>query len=224
MESSEEEQQQSREPRRKPHTRPPRPDAKLLVFDIEITGLPENWQVPYTDVENWPRLVSMAWTFMNGKGKRGATRSYIVKPDGYEIPKLAAKVHEISTKKALKEGTPLDYVLADFAQCLEWADLVLAHNLEFKETVVRCEAYRLGREMPFEDSTRVCTMKSTKRTCRIILPDLSGYKYPTFGQLYSHCFRRGYGRPHEAVNDVDAVAEVVQYLLRKHVLRVPSDH
>ena len=224
MESSQEEQQQSREARRKPQTSPPRPDVKLLVFDIEITGLPENWQAPYTDVENWPHLVSIAWTFMSGTGKRGATRSYIVKPDGYEIPKLAAKVHEISTKKALKEGTSLDYVLADFTQCLEWADLVLAHNFEFKETVVRCEAYRLGLQMPFDDSTRVCTMKSTKRICRITLPDLSGYKYPTFAELYKHCIRRGYGRPHGAVNDIDGVAEVVQYLLRKRVLRVPGEH
>ncbi|MEN8152163.1 MAG: hypothetical protein ABFS86_20265, partial [Planctomycetota bacterium] len=86
------------------------------------------------------------------------------------------------------------------------------------------EAYRLGLELPFNDNIRVCTMKSTKRTCRITLPDLSGYKYPTFAELYRHCFRRRYGRPREAVNDVDAVAQVVQYLLEKRVLRVPSDH
>ena len=148
MESSEEEHTgTASEPRRKLHTKPPRPDAKLLVFDIEI-----DW--PACRTGRCPTPTSrtgrvsfpIAWTFMNGRGQE--RRDSLVHRQTRRVrDSQAGGVGRglTPTKKALKEGTPLDYVLADFAQCLEWADLVLAHNLEFKETVVRCEAYRLGR-------------------------------------------------------------------------------
>ena len=30
---------------------------RYLIFDTETAGLPRNYGAPYTDVENWPRMV-----------------------------------------------------------------------------------------------------------------------------------------------------------------------
>lgn len=32
-----------------------------LFFDTETTGLPGSWSAQATDLENWPRLVQLAW-------------------------------------------------------------------------------------------------------------------------------------------------------------------
>jgi len=32
-----------------------------LFFDTETTGLPKNWKAPIEDLNNWPRLVQLAW-------------------------------------------------------------------------------------------------------------------------------------------------------------------
>jgi len=34
-----------------------------LFFDTETTGLPKNWKAPVTDLNNWPRLVQLAYLF-----------------------------------------------------------------------------------------------------------------------------------------------------------------
>jgi hypothetical protein len=34
-----------------------------LFFDTETTGLPKNYKAPVTDLNNWPRLVQLAWLF-----------------------------------------------------------------------------------------------------------------------------------------------------------------
>ena len=32
-----------------------------LIFDTETTGLPKNFNARYTDTDNWPRMVQLAW-------------------------------------------------------------------------------------------------------------------------------------------------------------------
>lgn len=199
-------------------------EAALLVFDTETTGLPRNWRAPYTDTGNWPRLVSIAWTFLDGVGNPLGSRSYIVTPDGFEIPKEATKVHGITTKRALADGVPLATVLEDFRQSVAWADAVVAHNLEFDEAVTRCEAFRLGGELPFDDAAGLCTMKSTTEACRIPFPGGGrGYKYPTLSELHEFCFGKPHERAHDALSDVDAVVKVVQYLLESGQMVVELD-
>ena len=49
-----------------------------LLFDTETTGLPKNWKAPVTDVDNWPRLVQIAWLTYEDYAKAG----YYLLPTG----------------------------------------------------------------------------------------------------------------------------------------------
>ena len=40
-----------------------------LIFDTETTGVPHNKTAPLTDLDNWPRLVQIAWQLHDEKGK-----------------------------------------------------------------------------------------------------------------------------------------------------------
>ena len=75
-----------------------------LIFDTETTGLPQNWQAPLTDFNNWPRCVQLAWQVHDIKGKMIEVKNYIIKPEGYDIPFNAEKIHGISTERATKQG------------------------------------------------------------------------------------------------------------------------
>ena len=58
----------------------------FLFFDTETTGLPQRWNAPVTNVDNWPRLVQLAWIMCDDKGNIIEERSDIIKPEGFSIP------------------------------------------------------------------------------------------------------------------------------------------
>ena len=43
-------------------------DARLFFFDTETTGLPRDWNAPLRDLDNWPRLVQLAWLLCDEAG------------------------------------------------------------------------------------------------------------------------------------------------------------
>ena len=53
----------------------------FLFFDTETTGLPQRWNAPVTEVDNWPRLVQLAWIMCDDKGNIIEERSDIIKPE-----------------------------------------------------------------------------------------------------------------------------------------------
>jgi len=57
-----------------------------LIFDTETTGIPHNKTAPITDLNNWPRLVQLAWQLHDERGKLLSQHSYIIRPDGFDIP------------------------------------------------------------------------------------------------------------------------------------------
>mgnify|MGYP000580039483 CR=1 FL=1 len=68
-----------------------------LIFDTETTGLPKNWRAPISDTENWPRCVQLAWQVHDEIGNLIESKSYIIKPDNFDIPYESEKIHGIST-------------------------------------------------------------------------------------------------------------------------------
>ena len=47
-----------------------------LFFDTETTGLPRNWSAPVSDLNNWPRLVQIAWIFYKDGEKNCKQKLY----------------------------------------------------------------------------------------------------------------------------------------------------
>ena len=76
----------------------------FLIFDTETTGLPRNWNAPLTDTENWPRCVQIAWQLHDEWGRVLESKDYLVKPNGFDIPYDAERIHGISTGLAEELG------------------------------------------------------------------------------------------------------------------------
>lgn len=180
-------------------------ERMILFLDTETTGLPRNRSAPYTDVDNWPRLVQIAWMVFTEPGEKRAEHSSIIRPDGYTIPLEAARVHGISTEKALAEGRDLFDVLEEFALAVEKVDLIVAHNMKFDEPVIASEYIRTGIPNRFLEKPRICTMNASTEFCQI--PGPYGFKWPTLPELHHCLFKETFEEVHEASADVRICAK-----------------
>lgn len=176
-----------------------------IVFDTETTNLPKSWNSPITDVDNWPRMVQIAWVIYDGIGNEIKRRNCIIKPEGYIIPEETIKIHRISNERAHNEGLDLKSVLEEFTIDLKNNSYLIAHNLKFDENVVGCEFYRKGVENNLYNIKFIDTKDLTVDFCKI--ESSRGYKWPSLTELYEKLFNSKFEDAHDAMVDVEALAK-----------------
>jgi len=187
-----------------------------IVIDCETTGLPRNWKAPISDIDNWPRVVQIAWSRYDKDLQNLDSEAFLIRPEGFTIPPGAQRVHRISTERALIEGKHLETALSEFADAVGKSEFVVAHNLRFDESVISAEYLRLKRIPPFGDKKRICTMLGTTDICRI--PGAYGYKWPSLSELHRVLFNREFEEAHDAGADVSACANCFVELKRKRLI------
>src|SRR2546425_6391906 len=114
-----------------------------LIFDTETAGLPDDYNAPHSDIENWPRMVQLAWGTFDIRGRKIGGKSYVIRPDGFKIPMNAEKVHGISTAVAKRVGAPVADVLDEFMDALGESSILVAHNVSFDAGILGAEFYRI---------------------------------------------------------------------------------
>lgn len=177
-----------------------------IIFDTETTGLPRDYNAPMSDVDNWPRLVQIAWQLHDARGKLLSNHNYIIRPEGFTIPYNAEKVHGISTKRALAEGHDLKEILQVFREDVVQAKFLVGHNIGFDINVVGSEYLRAELVMPLEGKAELDTKDISTDFCA--LPGGKGgkFKWPTLTELHKKLFGIGFDDAHDAAYDVDATA------------------
>ena len=177
-----------------------------LIFDTETTGLPRSYNAPMSDLDNWPRLVQLAWQLHDDRGRLLSNKNYIIRPEGFTIPFNAEKVHGISTKRALEEGHDLKEILQIFREDVIQSKYLVGHNIGFDIHVVGSEYLRGALVMPFEGMAELDTKDISTQFCA--LPGGKGgkYKWPTLTELHQKLFGEGFGDAHDAAYDVAATA------------------
>ncbi|HHG83774.1 MAG TPA: 3'-5' exonuclease [Bacteroidetes bacterium] len=173
-----------------------------LFFDTETTGLPKNWKAPVTDVNNWPRLVQLAWILTDAEGNELDCANEIIFPDGFIIPPASAKVHGITNAMAEKKGRPIKAVLERFVEQVEEAQFLIGHNISFDESIMGAELIRAGLKSSLEQRKKICTKLVSTDFCQ--LPGDYGYKWPTLEELHQKLFDEPVEGAHNAMNDVEA--------------------
>ncbi|WP_340064908.1 DNA polymerase III subunit alpha [Ascidiimonas aurantiaca] len=193
----------------------------FLVFDTETTGLPKRWDAPISDTDNWPRAVQIAWQLHDETGKLIDQQDYLIRPEGFNVPFDAEKVHGISTELAEEEGVSLDEVLQKFNKLLTSTKFIVGQNVGFDVNIMGAEFFRKGMgtvltSLPVLDT---CT-ETTAELCQ--LPGGRGgkYKLPTLTELHAHLFGDGFEEAHNATADVEATTRCFFELIRKRIYTV----
>jgi DNA polymerase III epsilon subunit-like protein len=176
------------------------PGPLYLVFDTETTGLPKNYSASHEDLDNWPRVVQLAWVVANERGEILEEQSVIVRPEGFSIPAASAAIHGIDDAKAQALGIPLVEALSFFNKSLsQSAPTLVAHNIDFDIKVLGAEFLRANIQTNFMELVRVCTMKSAIEFC-----GLANRKFPKLAELYRQLFNDDFAGAHDALVDVKA--------------------
>jgi len=193
---------------------------QILVFDTETSDLPRDWRRPASDVENWPHLVQIAWIVCDLRFKVKRSFSTLIRPEGWEIAPGARRVHGISTKKALKRGVPVATVLPAFDVELEAAGLIVAHNLEFDQTIMTAEFIRAGLPQHFDEVKGFCTMRGTTEYCHLTPKKYGEYKWPKLSELHAICTGKPHSGAHDAMGDAEAVVRCLRALQKAQALQL----
>jgi DNA polymerase III epsilon subunit-like protein len=113
----------------------------ICFFDCETTGVPAKGLKWDADFEQFPHVVQLAWSLGDKE------KSYIIKPDNYEIPPETTAIHGITTERAIAEGVPFAEVVDEFLADANAAPLVCAHNIYFDSSMLKANVLRYcGRE------------------------------------------------------------------------------
>lgn len=192
-----------------------------LIFDTETTGLPKSWSAPITDTDNWPRCIQIAWQLHDAMGNLIEHQDFLVKPEGFNIPYDAERIHGISTELAEEQGVALQEVLEKFNIALSKAKFVVGQNVGFDINIMGCEFYRMGvgtdlEEKPVLDTCTEVTAEMLK------LPGGRGgrYKLPTLTELHSFLFGVPFAEAHNATADVEATARCFLELIKKDAFSI----
>jgi len=195
-----------------------------LIFDTETTGLPRNKTAPITDLNNWPRLVQLAWQLHDNTGKLLSRHNYIVKPVGFDIPFKAEQIHGISTKRALEEGEALEKVLALFNEDLSKTSLLAGHNIEFDINIIGAELIRTQASTErFLSLAKTDTSEVAVNFCKLPGGPGGKFKLPKLVELHQKLFGKDFGDAHDAAYDVAATARCFFGLLKEKVIQ-PFDN
>ncbi len=152
--------------------------SQFLILDVETDGL-GTFRPPRQ------RIVQMSWITDNNE-----ERNYFIK--GAEM--ISEDVpHTITVDFLNSEGIEFDDVLQQFLEDLEYAEKIVAHNVDFD---VGCILYELElREYPesvrnvIREVPTYCTMKNSVQFCHLPKTGLGarypGWKWPKLSEAYS---------------------------------------
>ncbi len=201
-----------------------------LIFDTETTGLPKRWDAPITDTDNWPRCIQIAWQLHDELGNCIEHQDYLVKPDGFNIPYDAEKIHGISTELAQQQGIALVEVLEKFNSALGKTNFVVGQNVGFDLNIMGAEFLRANitnklQELPVLDT---CT-EHTAELCQLSGGRYGKFKLPTLTELHQFLFNKPFLEAHNATADVEATTRCFLELIRleeypKKQLNVQPDY
>jgi DNA polymerase III epsilon subunit-like protein len=153
-------------------------------------------------------MIQIAWLLADENRDIKSKNSYIIKPEGYRIPKRVIKIHGITMEKAIEQGVPLEHALHRFLRDTNFADVLVAHNIAYDYGVLRGELLR--KKIPdFLDSySKFCTMTSKQVLdyCKSFRANGSR-QCPSLSELYFLLFNEKLDNAHDALIDTEACAD-----------------
>lgn len=188
-----------------------------LIFDTETTGVPKNYKAPMADLDNWPRVIQLAWAMYDENHQLVASRCDLIKPDGWVMPQERFWIENgFSQFQSLKEGIAISVALDHFIEALEKCRYLIAHNMKFDHNIVGAEMLRLGMSTGYKIQ-KICTMESTTSLVAIC-NNYGGFKWPKLEELHVYLFRSNFEGAHDAGYDVAATAKCFFELVNRKVI------
>lgn len=184
---------------------------RVLVFDVETTGLPIGKNPSISDLDKWPYIVQLSY-IMYDTNTNVIDLSYneILKlPDYVEISSESIKLHKITEEINKQLGINRRIALQTFNRVLGRADIIVGHNISFDKRMMMVECARNSVYHLFNHKgvkkIEYCTMKNSVDVCKIEKTSDNGkkyFKYPNLSELYYYLFGEVPENTHNSFVDV----------------------
>lgn len=191
----------------------------VLAFDTETTGLPKNYKAKVTDVDNWPRVIQLAFILYGTDRQPILEYSRLIKPDGWVMPTGGFwEEHGYAHEQNMEEGVPIRDALCAFLSAYDGVKHLVAHNLSYDHPVLGAEMVRAGLKTKYR-ANKICTKEASTAWCNI--PGRYGRpKWPTLTELHTKLFGEGFDGAHDALADVQALGRCLFGLEKEGVIEL----
>ncbi|CAB4801206.1 MAG: 3'-5' exonuclease [Actinobacteria bacterium] len=187
---------------------------KVLAFDTETTGLPQNYNALVTDSSKWPYIIQLGFIVFDTTTKEILEYSdrIIHLPNEVTISPESMAIHKITRERSIREGIPIRQALIEFTEAIQMSDVIIAHNLSFDKKMILAELNRQHLPNCFihPDGFSVkeyCTMQESIQLCKV--PNQNKkyaaqgqFKWPRLSELHAHLFHCEPAGTHNAIADV----------------------
>lgn len=184
-----------------------------IFFDTETTGLPKKWNAKITDLDNWPRVIQLAFIVTDDNLNIIDEYCELIYPDGWIIPEQKFWIDNgYYTEINLKDGVPMSKALIKLCDHINKSKYIVAHNMSFDHPVICAEMLRYNIR-PLHPIDKICTMKSTTD-----FMDLPRKKWPKLEELHIRLFNNNFDNAHDALADVRATLKCFKHLKENNLI------
>ena len=194
---------------------------KIFVFDTETTWFINKKE---TDLEKQPHIIQFAgifgeldldWNFTEEK------RVDILVNPKMPIPFGSSEVHHIYDID-VKKAPYIEEVIDEFLSYINSADVIVGHNIEYDESMIKLELQRLSRVHDYRPKQVICTMNTTTNFCKLPkkLSTSPGFKRPKLWELHKKLFDKYFIWAHDAMVDVEATLKCFVEAYKKDIIKI----
>jgi len=190
---------------------------KILIFDTETTWFIDKKN---PDLKAQPYIIQFAWIYGEIKNNEFIEIKRInqmIKPK-ISIPYASSQIHHIYDID-VKNAPSIEEYIDEFLQIINESDVVIWHNIEFDEEMIKLELKRLNREYDYRPKQVLCTMKQTVDFCALPWTG-ERFKYPKLGELYKKLFWEYFLWAHDAIIDVEATLKSFMKLYKIWIIKL----
>lgn len=193
---------------------------KIFVFDTETTWFINKKE---TDLDKQPQIVQFAWILWelhDGTFTEIKRVNIMINP-GKPIPFWASQVHHIYDID-VKDAPKIDEVMNEILEYINEPDVIVWHNIEYDESMVKIELKRLKQEYKYNPKQVICTMKTTVDFCAIQWNG-ARFKYPKLWELHKKLFDQYFVGAHDAMVDVEATTRSFVKLVNQGIIQLKEN-
>lgn len=177
-------------------------DYEFIVLDTETNGLPYSFDERYTEIDNWPNIIQLAYYLCDKYGNIKAQKQFYISPENYDIDKKTLKLLNLDYSTLKDYSIPVELVLRQFEQDISNVKFIVGHNIQYDINVLKAEFLRsYDRELNLDTKKTFCTMMSSVNI-PLVNNKLNG-KYPKLKELYEILLKKEPLGLHNAMNDVE---------------------
>ena len=193
---------------------------KIFVYDTETTWFINKKE---TNLDLQPNIIQFAWILgelKNWEFKEIKRINQIINPKK-PIPFASSQVHHLYDID-VKDAPHIEDVIDEILTYINEPDIIVGHNIEYDEDMVKLELRRLDMEYRYQPKQVICTMNESTNFCKLPKKMASSpwYKRPKLWELHKKLFWEYFIWAHDAMTDVEATLRSFLELVKLNVIEL----